>query len=273
MNKCPSFYLQIADFTIYINFGEAEYSIVMFKIYRDIQSFFKGFIVPPSKRAPDFSILIREKQQELRIKRANTTCIEMFRIHMPSKTIYMPNTISVFHFSSTIREVTAYLLNKTKSGFYFHCSAIHYLDHAHIFTGTNGAGKSTIASLLGSKCPILSDDAGIIRNINNQYCYFQSPLIEKNKKIKKTSKRYKIGSINFLKKSANFKLSRIDDKTKIVNLIASQLITNAILGFDHRHFQIVDWLFNFLNRLHHFNTLYFAKNKRELYNNISSLKT
>ena len=272
MNKCASLYLQIADFTIYVGFGEAEYSIVMFKIYRDIQTFFKGFIVPPPKKAPDFSIIIKEKQKELRIKRNNTTCIEMFRINLPSKTMYMPSTISVFHFSGALREVTTYLLNKHQSGFYFHCSAIHYSERAHIFTGTNGAGKSTIASLLGSKYPILSDDAGIIKKINNQYYYFQSPLIEKNKKIKKTSKKYKIGSINFLRKFANFKLLRINEKTRIVNLIASQLITNAIFGFDHRHFQVIDWLFIFLNRLHNFNMLYFAKNKEELCNNISSLK-
>jgi len=273
MKKCPSLYLQIADFTIHVEFGKAEYSNVMVKIYRDIKFFFKGFIVSEAKKTPDFSIFIEEKHKELRIKRDNTTCIEMYRINQNAKTIYTPNTISIFHFSSIIREVTTFLLNKTQSGFYFHCSAIYYLGHAHIFTGTNGAGKSTIASLLGFKYPILTDDAGIIRNIHDKYWYFQSPLIEKNKKITKTSTNYEIGSINFLKKSTRFKLLKMSEKTILVNHIAPQLITDTILGFDHRHFRVIDWLFNFLNHFHHFNMLYFTKNKKELHNNVSALAT
>lgn len=152
-------------------------------------------------------------------------------------------------------------------GFLIHCSALNIDNKAILFLGKQGAGKSTAVSLLSSNHQILADDVGIIREKEGVYFFYQSPSIEKNETIIKTSKKYPIKDLIFLKKTTLFSIVKILDRKILFKKMAYQFLGNLK---DMKEKMI--FLFKMVNNFNNFYLLSFAKDRRKLKRLITNMK-
>lgn len=260
-------YLSIAGFTIRIDFKKSEYPFLKSKFQDDLKDVFGGFIKKNETKNADFLITVKEKQELLMINRKEVSCIEFVSKNLPFNTVEIPYSISVFQLGIVLREIVSYLLNKTRTGGLFHCSAVLKSGKAYVFTGPSGYGKSTISRMWGLKYQVLSDDLGILKKEKGSYYFYQSPGIEKNTSIIQKYRRYNLGSISFLKKSVHTRKLKVTDQVKIIQNITSQLISNSGYEFYSETKIMMEWLLEFLKKFKKFNYLYFSKNTKDLFSN------
>ena len=138
--------------------------------------------------------------------------------------------ISNAQLSLVVRSVCQTLLAKNK-GLIMHASASLVNDHAYVFMGDSGAGKSTITKLISSSFQPLADDSIILKEHGNilkkegQYVFYQVPSPEKNAWIIKSSQSYPLGKIFFLHQSKENKIVKIEDPEEVKEKFLKQLHT------------------------------------------------
>lgn len=182
-------------------------------------------------------------------------------IIIAKNTFSLPNNISLRQFQFFLRELLQDYFDKTKKGFFMHCSAIQYnkTKKAYLFLGPNRAGKSTIAQLFKKKHQILADDSGIICKENEKFYLYQTPFAEKNK-ITKSNNRFILTKIFFLKKANKCSLLRSRNKNEIIDLLIKQLWTDK-----KRQKKQLEMLIALANSTDQFYKLSFSRNKKELF--------
>lgn len=254
-----SIFLNIAGFNIQINLKPTEWNFVYKKLKNDICKHYSGFIIKDHIGKIDYFIDINETSSLLTIiKKPQLYFFNLFENIRKNK-IVTYYQISLVQFQMVLREVLLDLL-ADNHGFIMHGSAVNKAyDASYIFTGKNGAGKSTAMSLLNPLFPALADDTVIVKKEKEGYYLYQTPFIEKNDWVKKSGKRFFINKIFFIKKANYFKIEKINDK----NLLTQKLIQQFWTKDEVKKKQIKT-LFEFVSEYNNFYYLYFSKNKNKL---------
>jgi serine kinase of HPr protein (carbohydrate metabolism regulator) len=159
-------------------------------------------------------------------------------------------------FQYFLRDILQEFFANKKNGFFLHCSGVFIDKNAYLFLGQQGAGKSTIATMLNDVASLLADDSGIIVKEGSDFYFYQTPFIEK-KQYLKTIEKFYIKKIFFIKKSAICCEKKILDKKEILDLLIKQLWTDK-KRLNIQFKLLVDFV---VSNFSQFYWLYFPKNK------------
>lgn len=218
-----SIYLNIAGFNIEVIFLPTEWEFAKKLKQEEIKKYWSGFIVNIPKKI-DFKINFKEVSY-LRIFEKNQFYYLGFYRLKSKKSIETYYQISLFQFQVILRDVIDMLLGD--KGFYLHASSSAIdNDQAIIFTGKNGAGKSTMMKKMKEKgYKPLADDTVIIKKEGKEFFLYQTPMIEKEWWVEKNSKKYKIKEINYMEKWMPVKIKKENFK-KYLGKIMKQVWSN-----------------------------------------------
>lgn len=246
-------FINIANFTIKVVLRDSA-DRKQYKILTDgITSFFEGFITHEPKET-HYTIEIADlvKTQEMQLFQEKKHYV-LFYEELSNRRLRTYFSISIFQFQLIVQNVIYKLLSQT-NGFFLHSSASQIGDNTYIFLGESGAGKSTIATLLKSLYPPLSDDLSIIRKIKNDYIYFQHPFKESHPIKKKNSKGHKVEKVFFLIQDKKFSYQKFTDTERLCQILLQQLFS------PNRH--SAKDILEFGAKFADFYTLCFAKDKK-----------
>lgn len=251
--------VSIAGFNIRINFKNTEWVYFKEKIKKEIKEYLSEFIVEKKIKTVDYQIdLIWEEKVNFLTTKEKINYINLYRIDSVTK-ISCFYRLSIYEFHIIFRYILMQLLVNDR-GFIVHASAVKDSNNqTYIFLGKSGAGKSTIRQLLEGKYNSLADDNIILKKENNDYFLYQTPFFERDYKIKKTFKKFKIGKIFFLKKATSYILKKIIDKGRIIELLSKQTFLPE--KYRKKYFSNI---LEFSNDFSNFYLLYFAKQKSSL---------
>lgn len=223
--KIETIILNVAGFYIQINLFQTEWIYSRDKFTRELLDYYHCFIVDKKDIEGDFIIDIIEQRKFLYYNRNKVGLIELFR-EKTSDHLTTYYQLSIIQFQLLINNALHYLLKK-HNGCILHASANALKDKAVVFLGPTGQGKSTIMKLLNETYPALADDSVILRKINNKLYVFQTPTMEKESWVKKSSNSYLLKSIFFLgKKATSFHVMKLMDKNTILNALVKQLLVD-----------------------------------------------
>lgn len=256
MNK-DCLILNIAGFFFRINFKKTEWQFALNKLRNEIIDYLAGFMVD-NKAKFDYTINIEEQTTLLLNKKSPGKYFLNFFNKNKKRSITTFYQIGFLQFQTILREAIIELLSDDQ-GFILHGSAVGNNEGAYVFTGKNGAGKSTAMTLLNKKYLALADDTVIIKKEKDGYFLYQTPFIEKNYWVKKTGRKYLLKAVFFVKKSTDFKINDITDKQQILKKIINQFWTSEEF-YKKQMKSLLDFVDNF-NRFHY---LYFAKDEDKL---------
>lgn len=257
--KKNTFYINIADFLIEINFIQLNPKSKMQDFMRNLNPLIEGYKFTLGKKIKtvDFIIDIKPTIASMFFDKTKDAFIKLYMASDNPDRITSFYSISMDQFQFILMKILFWLL--INKGFIVHCSAIKIQDQAVLFIGKQGAGKSTVVNLLSNEYEVLADDNGIIKEEAGRYYFYQSPKYEKNLRIKKTGKRYLIKAVFLLKKSPVYKIKKIIDKEFLLKKVSHQF-----WGDPTSLKQQIKFLFKMVNSFNNFYFLYFSKNKEKL---------
>lgn len=256
MNPEKNIYLKIAGFLIRIRLHETEDIFLQEKLYKDINIYYKGFIVSQKKNLSHYNINFIKKKKYPVIMQNGSMYINFFS-NDKKRNITCLYDVGIMHFQLLLREVLQNLLSKY-GGFMLHASANNMNGEAIFFPAKQGSGKSTVMSLLHDKYPALADDTVIIRKENGKFFLYQTPFVETNHWVQKEHKKYPIGAIFFLRKSHRYAITKVIDHMYIVDRLAKQIRLYEEYRVAH-----MKQLLEFLKTIDCY-TLFFGKDKERL---------
>lgn len=253
-------YFQVAGSLIEINFHKAQ-SSHREKIFKKMmQTHFKGFITQINKKQPDYTInFIEQNHFELLKKKGTNKHFINIAEYFTHNTLTSYYHISISQFQFILRNVIQILLTEN-NGFILHGSACVINRKACLFTGSSGAGKSTVIKLLKNHYQALADDSIIIRKIGSKFYLYQIPITEKEWWVEKGSAKYPLEKIFFLRQANIFRIDGMKDKDKILKDMLKQFWTNDGIYAKKQ----MRTLFAFVSHFHNFYTLSFRKEKNGL---------
>lgn len=260
-----SIFLNIAGFNIQINLKPTEWDFAFKLKEKEIKKYWGGFIIKNPNRI-DFKInFIERSYLEVYYKEKEKKQYLGFFEEKNKNEINTFYQISIFQFQAILRSIIIKLL--AGNGFILHGSASNIKGKAYLFTGKNGAGKSTTMKLLNPEYPALADDTVIIKKENKQYFLYQTPFIEKEWWVKKSSQKLPLEKVYFLKKETYFKEEAINDKILLFEKIIKQFWTDDD-GFTNKKTKLI---FQFTHSFNKFYYFFLAKNKKKLLNFIDKI--
>ena len=259
MNKGYIRYLDIAGFLIRVNLLNKDGQAVSMNYIHMVDSLFKGFTIKStgSRSGPDFIIDIEPTPPLVFLNKSKSAYVNLYNVTSNPKRIITFYSISSPQFQLILMQVLCWLL--AGKGFIIHCSAIRINNQAVLFLGKQGAGKSTITSLLSDTYEVLADDSGIIMEDKGKYYFHQNISLEKNEAIIKTNKRYHIRGICFLKKALEYNVVGLTNKKSLFEKLSFQ-----VLGDLKNTKEIIAFLLIMVDHFNDFYSLSFAKNKNKL---------
>lgn len=218
--------VEVAGYIIQLQFAETEYASINEWYIPTIKDIFNGFIIQYTPKKIDFTIQLvwnmrpslvhREKENEYFAKICNfPSSVRMVT--------YYQNSIN--HFQLALWHALDRLLLKD-NGFMVHAAASLVDRKVHLFLGESGAGKSTASKLLKGKFEKIADDALIIKKNGGKYVCYQMPYLEKEGGFTKSSKKYLLGNIYFLKKAKIFNQMVFHNKNIALRLLLEQVYSN-----------------------------------------------
>lgn len=214
-------YLSIAGFNIKVTFGKTNIPAERTEFSHLISHFYQGFINHMRPPRVDYSITFIYSGSFEILERDKQVRFLLFYQEPRPKQIITYYYISLRQFAFILKQILLKLLKN--KGFIVHASASQINDGAYVFTGRSGAGKSTVAKLLSPKHQVLADDSAIIKKEGGKFYLYQTPFIEKENWFTRSSKRFNISAIMFLKKEALFRIEKVSDKKLVVQRVAKQL--------------------------------------------------
>lgn len=251
--------LSIAGFKIVITL-DINFQYQRDKLKKEIEEYFSGFIISEDDFFKiDFEVKVIYKTKSAFLirdsgKKYYMSLFEEYNNH----TITVFQTISMLEMQLVFGLIVDKLLNKN-NGFNLHGSSVDTKKGALIFNGENGAGKSTAMKLLRQDFPGLSDDTLIIRKVKNKYYLYQPPIVERSYWIKRTYKSHHIDKLFIIRKSREFKITKITDKNYLLRHLSGQIFIQK----KYLNKQLTN-LIDFINKFDNFYFLYFAKNRSKL---------
>lgn len=260
MNKSVTYDLSIGGFTIRLHFYPTEIPHLRTNFIKTVINHFGSFIVDLEKeRDNDYSIYFMDRRGMEIISRNKVRKYFLnFYDEISKNKIISFYHISLYQLEVLLKKILSHLLSKN-NGFIFHASANYIYGKAVLFTGRSGAGKSTAMNLLSDKYQALADDNAIIRKEGNQFYFYQIPLPEKINIKEKSSKKYLLGKIFFLRKKNYFRIEKISDKNYLLKRLFKQFWTESQYSR-----QQIKTVVKFVNYFEDFYFLNFAKNKGAL---------
>jgi len=250
-------YLNISGFSIKLYFNKTEQISLRKKFQKEILTSFNKFITKSEPKKVNFKLYFIEKKNVIITNNKSLTSIQLYKTRT-DHTFITYYYISLIQFTLIIRYILIRLLEN--NGLLIHVSACLKDGKTYIFLGESGAGKSTIVQLLKLKYPTLADDIGIIKEENNTLYFYQTPFIERNNLFNKSSKRYPLGKIFFLRKTKYCRITRIDNKEHIIQKIISQIWMDRTV---YKKEGLVI-LFNIISKFDKYYMLSFTKNRAQL---------
>ena len=251
--------LKIGGFNILVKFNKVEF-IQKVKMPDYIRWRYKDFIAILRKSLEiDYVITFKyvNYTRSLTSPKGEHMFINLYD-QTSSKSLTTFYHISLFQFDVILTHVLQKMLARNE-GFIVHTSAISVSNKAQCFMGKSGAGKSTIVKLLSTRYKPLADDSGIIRMENDQYFFYQMPLIDKNEKIQKSSHPVPLGGIHFLKKGQDSEVRIIKDTEEIIKKLSLQLYSDQ--GDIRKQ---LSYMAKFINSQCSFSTLTFSMDHKKL---------
>lgn len=146
-----------------------------------------------------------------------------------SKRVNARQTDSFYHIS--MPQLQIILRNICQSaiagkGAILHASSAVQGNNGYVFFGESGAGKSTIAKSLRPLLTPFTDDSVIIKKDKKGWIMYQTPILQKNSGIVKTSNPVKIAKLCFLHKSAETLVKKTSNKESVLAKLIKQLYTD-----------------------------------------------
>lgn len=257
-NDSAKIYLNIAGFNIKINLKPTEWKFALSLKEKEIGEYWKGFIVNKPKKI-DFEInFIERSYLDIIYKTKERKMYMSFFEEKNNKEVNAFYQISIFQFQVILRRIISILL--AGNGFILHGSASNINGKAYLFTGNNGAGKSTTMKLIDPEYPALADDTVIIKKEKNQYYLYQTPFIEKEWWVKKNSQGLTLEKVYFIKKEKFFKEEIIKNKSLLFEKTIKQFWTED----DEFVSKKTKLIYQFTHKFKEFYYLSLAKNKKRL---------
>lgn len=251
------YFYRISGFVIRIHFHSTYSNYPKLKLKSMIGDYLSGFLDDSTKHA-DYTICILDRNG-VETYPGKKSFISFYKEVNDSKVISFYD-ISIYYFQIIIRDILQHLLAKS-DGFILHSSAAAQKRIAYLFVGSSGAGKSTAMKLIRKTFIPLGDDSIIIRKINNKFLVYQTPMIEKESWIPKSSNPYELGAIFFPQKSSQFNVKDILSKESIFNKLIKQLWTDIKFKT-----AAIKSLLQFIESYSNFGYLYFAKDSEKMVN-------
>ncbi len=260
--------LTIANFIIQLNFHPTNMKVYEKKFIEHIRAYIGNFEQVPGKHKVDFYIDFKwSDQTEFITKEKEKKYFIHFYTFIKANRITTYYQIGILQFEIVLRDIMQVLLSRN-GGFMLHASAVSHNNKAHIFLGRSGAGKSTIVRLLGSRYNILADDSVIIKKEKNTYMLYQTPIIEKQERIVKSTKGYLLGHIFFLKKSNYFKIEEV----KAID-VGYQKLVQQLFTTKNDFVRQMKYLIKLLSIKKEIHFLHFMKDENKMISFFSSLPT
>ncbi|MCL5797482.1 MAG: hypothetical protein M1366_01650 [Patescibacteria group bacterium] len=198
----------------------------MFPIEKDIRRNYKVYLLKNNPQRYDYMIRFIWNKQLGFLTQRKTSRIFIYFYERHKNIFQSTLFISFNQFQLILREILQdYFYHH--GGIILHSSACEIGGRAYLFTGDSGAGKSTIRRLLEPEYKSLSDDFSIIKKVGCLYYYFQTPIAEKEGRMERSLKGWRIGKVFFLNKSIFCRYTRIKDKNKCLSLFLPQILVGS----------------------------------------------
>lgn len=255
-----SIFLSISGFNIAISFKDSEDAqskIANSRLRKNILDLYRGYLTKKGSHT-DFLINIENNTQIPPLLKKGDTVYGFFFKKESNEKYSCATGLTIFQFSSILRSAILLLLQK-HPGFMIHSSSAKVGTKAYVFVGKSGAGKTTTMRLLSKKFRPLGDDSSIIKKEGARFYSYQTPLFENIWKIERGGKRYDLGKIIFLKKSKEFKLEKIKNKSAILEKLTRQIVCE-----EEKLNIYLPHLFDFVKNFDGFYTLHFDKKPKQL---------
>jgi len=266
MDTVETIYLNIAGFNIQINLQPTEWDFAKKLKEKEIKKYWAGFIISQPKKINYKINFVEKRYIDIIYKKKKKRQYMSFFEEKNKKAINTFYRVSIFQFQTILRHIINKLL--AGHGFILHGSASNINGRAFLFTGRNGAGKSTIMKLLKDKFPPLADDTIFIKKEDGKYYLYQTPFIEKEWWVKKNSQKLELRKVYFLKKERFFKEELIKNKSFLFEKIAKQSWVEED-KFVNKKTKLI---YQFAHSFNKFYYLSFTKNKKRLFNFIDKIK-
>lgn len=271
-----SIYLSIGKFVCCINFGsynDSTFMPVYFKdkIKNEVISYLSGYIIKKPIEKPDYYIDFVDQKQffqnDLSKDIKGNFRTPYYKIASGKRVITYYH-ISLYQFQFILKTI---LTRKFagKKWFIFHSSVVNLNGDAFAFTGKSGAGKSTAAKLLSStgKYKSLADDTSLIIEEKNKFYIFQTPFTEKDSSIKRGKEKYRLRKVFFLIKSKDYRVTKINNKTLILERIISGLVAFSKKDLNNQ----TKLALRFIDSFDQFYYLYFGLDSNKLSHLVDSI--
>lgn len=221
-------YLDVAGFNIEMVFHPIDNIHLRESFIEDIKRDYSGFIVKSIRGKVDFTIdfmeavdvhmIYREKQktyyyETIRYKKNN---------HL--ETFYR---VGAAQFTFIFKQILLRILGQ-KNAFMLHTSAAKIGRYVYLFMAHSGGGKSTTMKFLGHKYQSLADDSVIIKKEGGKYYLYQTPMVEKEWWIKKSSQRYEIGALYFIQKAKTLEEKEFASKKDMMPYLMDQILVTDL---------------------------------------------
>src|SRR3989338_4469919 len=213
--------LKIANFPIKLVFHPTDWPANRDHLIQEVLFMLSGFVVKisPEKTGIKIHFIDRLELNILRNKAGNKHFINFYE-YRGKKSYISFYHISIIQLNIIIRTILQNFL-ADNNGLIIHGSAVFNGSQAYIFLGRSGAGKSTIMNLLADKYKPLADDTIIIKKENKRYYLYQTPMMDKQAWVKKTSKKQMKFLLEFISRNDLFyDLYSGLDKKKVFDLFS-----------------------------------------------------
>ncbi|GIW65472.1 MAG: hypothetical protein KatS3mg093_451 [Candidatus Parcubacteria bacterium] len=248
-------YLSIADFIFEVRFTESDFLHSYYETKKNFFDFYKNFIIKKTKKKVDWIVEFKKLDKiffyQRKLKKRKEYFLKLFKSQNKKSIVYYG--LSLTQLELIIKQIIFDLLNN-KNDFIIHSSSVLINNKAVIFTGPEGAGKSTISRFLSEKYSVLMDDESIIRELDKKFLLYQAPFTDKGINIIRKKDRREIKAVFFIKKAKICRIKKIDNKTQILKLF----LENITLGK-----KALKKIISFVNT-HNFYVFYFPKDQKKV---------
>lgn len=252
-------YLKVAGLTIKLVFFPIDNIHLRETFVESVKRDFAGFI--SKKSSPDTALTIEFREgidvEIIFRKQEKTYYYETIRFE-GKNTVVSYYRIGPALFSFVLKQLLLRVLGDHDC-FMLHTSSVLIDGKAFLFMANSGGGKSTIMKFLTHKYQSLADDSVIIRRENSRFYLYQTPMVEKEWWIKKTSDRYEIGGLYFINKAKFFEEREIATGSEKLMKLMNQLLVSDLPSK-----KPVKHLMKFVREFPGIRNLYFAKDREKL---------
>ncbi len=214
-------YLNIAGFNLKVTFGKTSLPAEQHEFSSLINHFYQGFVTKDIPRRIDYYITVSYNGSFEILEHSDYTRLLLFYKERGRKYIDTYYYISLKQFSFILKQILLKLL--ANRGFIIHASAAIGKKGAYVFTGKSGSGKSTIVKLIKHRYRVVADDSIIIKKEGGSFYLYSTPFIEKEGWFERSSAKYPLAGVFFLRKTPYFAREKLADSSIALERMSREL--------------------------------------------------